>query len=46
MRWSPGWADKPLGFDFDPDAALREVLKVKRLRDWHKVIMTGRRNRR
>jgi hypothetical protein len=35
---------KPLGFAFDPDAALREVLKVKPPRDWRKVIKTGRRN--
>ena len=46
MRQLPDWADKPLGFAFDPEAALREVLKVKPPRDWRKVIKTGRRNRR
>jgi hypothetical protein len=23
-RWLPEWADKPLGFAFDPDEALRQ----------------------
>jgi hypothetical protein len=42
----PNWANRPLGFAFIPDAALREVLKVKPPRDWRKVIKTGRKNRR
>ncbi len=45
-RWLPDWADKPLGFAINPEAALREVLKVKPPGDWRKVIKTGRRNRR
>jgi hypothetical protein len=45
-RQLPDWADKPMGFAFDPEAALREALKVKPSRDWRKVIKTGRRNRR
>ena len=45
-RRLPDWADKPLGFAFDPEAALREVMQVKPPRDWRKVIKTGRRNRR
>jgi hypothetical protein len=42
----PDWANEPLKFAFDPDAALREVMKVKVPKDWRKVIPTGRRNRR
>ncbi|HEY5043545.1 MAG TPA: hypothetical protein VIK53_16255 [Verrucomicrobiae bacterium] len=45
-RLLPDWEDKPLVFAFDPEAALREVLKVKPPRDWRKVIKTGRKNRR
>jgi len=28
-RWLPDWADKPLGFAFDPQAALRRAAYVK-----------------
>jgi hypothetical protein len=33
MRQLPDWADKPLGFAIEPEAALREVMKVKPPRD-------------
>ena len=42
----PAWANEPLKFAFDPDAALREVMKVKPPKDWRKVIKTGRKTRR
>jgi hypothetical protein len=42
----PAWANEPLKFAFNPEAALVEVLHVKPPRDWRKVIKTGRKTRR
>ncbi len=42
----PVWANEPLKFAFNPDAALREVMRVEPPRDWRKVIKTGRKSRR
>jgi hypothetical protein len=45
MRQLPEWADKPLGFAFSPDEALRRGAMAKP-KDWRKVIKTGRKSRR
>jgi len=45
MRWLPEWADKPLGFTFNPDEALKRGAMAKPRQGWGKVIITGRSTR-
>ena len=44
-RYLPEWANDPLKFAIDPDAALRRGAFSKP-KNWSKVIITGRRARR
>jgi hypothetical protein len=43
-RHLPDWSDKPLEYAFSPDEALRRGMAVKPPKDWHKVIVTGRKS--
>ena len=38
----PAWANEPLKFRFNPDAALRGVLTVKPPKDWKKALRAKR----